>query len=96
LPQYLDYFSILGQLGVTALTKINYLVKMFIIVSLVIAQCCLNVIKLDESFQWYDNHTYGENQYVLGHDTYLAIIITTIAIALFIINRQVNKNKPYF
>ena len=89
LPQYLIYFSILGQLGVTALTRIGYLVKMFIIISLVIGQCCLNVFKLDKSFIAYDTATYGDNHYFLGHEAYLSIIIATIAITLFIINRQV-------
>lgn len=92
LPQYLDYFSILGQLGVTALTRISYLVKMFVIASLVIAQCCLNIFKLNQSFRWYDERTYGSDQFFLGHDSYLCIVIATIAVALFIMNRQVNKN----
>ncbi|XP_054157897.1 adenylate cyclase type 3-like [Oppia nitens] len=88
LPHFLCYFSILGQLGVTALTRISYLVKMFIIIALVIAQCCLNVFKLDLSFKMYDRITYDNRKYFLGHEYYLSIIITTIAIALFIINRQ--------
>ncbi|CAG2112826.1 unnamed protein product [Medioppia subpectinata] len=88
LPQYLCYFSILGQLGVTALTRISYLVKMFIILSLVIGQCCLNVFKLDKFFRFYDSTAYEDKRHFLGHESYLSIMIVTIAVALFIINRQ--------
>ncbi|CAG2166236.1 unnamed protein product [Oppiella nova] len=85
LPQYLCYFS---QLSVTALTRISYLVKMFIILTLVIGQCCLNVFKLDQFFKFYDLTAYDDRRHFLGHESYLSIIIATIAIALFIINRQ--------
>lgn len=95
LPQYLNYFCILGQLGITALTRISYLVKMIIIISLVIGQCCLNVFELDKSFDMYDSTTYGDSRYFLGHETYLSIIIVTVAITLFIINRQVSLNSRF-
>lgn len=89
LPQYFDYFCILGLLGVTVLTRISYLVKMFVILTLIIAQCCLNVTKLKNSFRWYDTRTYEED-YSIGHEVYLSVVLATIAVSLFIINRQVS------
>jgi len=95
LPQYLNYFSILGLLGVTALTRISYLVKMFIIIGLVTAQCVMNLTILNNSFNAYDIRTY-QGSFTLGHEITLSVIIFTIAIALFLINRQVRKRNHHY
>lgn len=90
LPQYLDYFCILGLLGVTVVTRISYLVKMFIIISLVITQCGLNLTILSQSFKNYDMKYYNKTKLpYIGHELYLSLILITIAIVLFLINRQV-------
>ena len=92
LPQYLDYFCILGLLGVTVVTRISYLVKMFIIISLVITQCGLNLTILSQSFRNYDMNFYIDIRLpYIGHELYLSLILITIAIVLFLINRQVMR-----
>ncbi|RWS16973.1 hypothetical protein B4U79_05975 [Dinothrombium tinctorium] len=87
IPSYLVYFCVLAMLGVTAVKRIGYLVKMFVIFTLVIVQCCLNLLQLKEKFQHYDSRTYS-NGYQIGHEVTLSIVIASIALALFIINRQ--------
>ncbi|RWS28486.1 hypothetical protein B4U80_09437, partial [Leptotrombidium deliense] len=87
-PSYLVYFCILGMLGVTAIKRIGYLIKMFVILTLVVMQCLLNLFELKLSFEYYDIRTYGINNFILGHEITLSIYVASIAIALFIINRQ--------
>lgn len=137
------------MLGITAVTRIGYLLKMFIIVTLVIVQTSINLLSLKQSFNAYDTLTYqselrkraqqdaiatsqvggsaagsgeatsnseidnnvvddGPNDDLegipinedqlertiqmnafFGHEYTLTLVIVTITIALFLINRQV-------
>lgn len=84
LPQYIVFYTLLGLLAVTALVKIQYLLKISIIIGLVTVQALLIYLALGRSFDLYQLVTELKVQ-----RTYVVILITT-GLALIIINRQVN------
>lgn len=89
LPPFLVHFATLGMIAFTVLTSISYIIKTFVVISLMVAQICLNLIQLRRSFNWYDVRMYGRELNV-GHDVALSLVLLTAAVVLFWINRQVN------
>lgn len=84
LPQYIVFYTLLGLLAITALVKIQYLLKISIIIGLVTVQALLIYLALGRSFDLYQLVTELKVQ-----RTYVVILIT-VGIALIIINRQVS------
>lgn len=89
LPPFLVHFAVLGMIAFTVLTSISYIIKTIVVISLMIAQICLNLIHLRRSFNWYDIRMYGR-ELTVGHDVALSLVLLTAAVVLFWINRQVN------
>lgn len=83
LPQYIIFYTILGLLAITALVKIEYLLKISMIIGLVTAQSLLVYLALNQSFDLYRMIIELNVQLVY------VIILIIVASALIIINRQV-------
>lgn len=89
LPQYIVFFCILGLLAISTLTRISYILKIFIITGLAVAQCVLVYLSMADAFRFY--HMINYDQLMHGKIDYV-IILLTIVVALIIINRQVSFN----
>lgn len=86
LPQYVAFFAIIFLLAITALTRINYLMKIGIIAGLVWLQCTLIYLELSFAFTVHIVITRIVSK--LDVRLYYTIILVTVLVALIIINRQ--------
>lgn len=80
------------MLSVTALTRISHLMKMAVVLILFTSQLVFNLHHLRLSFEWYDLKYY-QDDFKLGHQVVLSIVVGTAAVVLFIINRQVSLQQ---
>lgn len=96
LPPFLTHFAVLGMIAITVLTRISYIVKTALILSLMVIQICLNLLPLQPSFRWYDTRLYSITVSI-GHELTLSVILLTTAVVFILINRQVSPTagKPF-
>ncbi|XP_042903090.1 adenylate cyclase type 3 isoform X2 [Parasteatoda tepidariorum] len=87
-PQYLTYFTVLELIGLTVMTHLSHLVKLFLTLVIAVIQGFININLVQESLDYYDERTYGMNDYDLSHSITLTVIVVIVAICLIIINRQ--------
>jgi len=93
LPQYVCHFCVLRLIAITALTRINYLMKILLVSGFVVAQCCALYFKLSASFRVYAAIDGLSTNF--DARLYYVIILATVLVALIIINRQVRFQRTF-
>ncbi|XP_054718296.1 adenylate cyclase type 3-like isoform X2 [Uloborus diversus] len=87
-PQYLSYFAVLELVGLTVLTHVSHLVKLFLTVVIAVMQGSINTLVVRDSLDYYDQRTYGFSDRDVVHSVTLTVIVVIVAICLILINRQ--------
>lgn len=85
---YLNYYIVLFVLAISALKRISLLVKMIIVFACTVIQTSLNFYFHRQIIELLDRNWYGISLEKNGHLIYLTLLLLSVTISCFVLNRQ--------